>query len=150
MNRTWKNGEKPNFMPPNFFSWILPLLYVWHCRKLSLYVIANKTYHPNARKWRKTAFWAWAHWAQIQAAKFFFKYLTSSVTRYHGHLSSCKISEKTKDQILRELSDRRMDKQTDRQKDESDLIGRCPNVECPMKKITLLIVWIFYLTYLYI
>ena len=38
--------------------------------------------------------------------QFFFKNLTLSVTRYHGQLSSCKISEKTNDQILRKFSDR--------------------------------------------
>ena len=72
-----------------------------------------------------------AHFAQIQAAKFFFKNLASSVTRYHGQLSSCTISEKTNDPILRKLSDGRTDGQTD----ESDLIGRCPtNVERPTTK----------------
>ena len=37
-----------------------------------------------------------------------------SVTRYHGQLSSCTISEKTNDPILRKLSDRQMDRRTDR------------------------------------
>ena len=36
---------------------------------------------------------------------FFFKNLVSSVNRYHGQLSSCTISEKTNDPILRKLSD---------------------------------------------
>ena len=72
-----------------------------------------------------------AHLAQIWAANFFFKNLASSVTRYHGQLSSCTISEKINDPILRKLSDRRTDAQTDK----SDFIGRCPtNVECPVKK----------------
>ena len=49
MNKTWENGEKPNFglilarltqiWFPNFFSWVLPLLDVRHYRKLSSYVI---------------------------------------------------------------------------------------------------------------
>ena len=47
--------------------------------------------------------------------QFFFKNRASSVTRYHGQLSSCKISEKTNDPILRELSDGRTDRQTDGQ-----------------------------------
>ena len=52
--------------------------------------------------------------AQIQAANFlfiffFFKTLTLSVTRYHGQLSSCTISEKTNDPILRKLSNGRTD-----------------------------------------
>ena len=33
-------------------------------------------------------------WAKNQASKFFFKNLASSVTRYHGQLSSCTMSEK--------------------------------------------------------
>ena len=35
----------------------------------------------------------------------FFKNLASSVTRYHGQLSSCTVSEKTSDSILRKFSD---------------------------------------------
>ena len=49
-----------------------------------------------------------------------------SVTRYHGLVSSCTISEKNNDPILRKLSDERMDSQTDRQRQESDFIGWCP------------------------
>ena len=45
--------------------------------------------------------------AQIWATNFFFKILAQSVTRCHGQLSSCTISEKTNDPILRELSDGR-------------------------------------------
>ena len=75
------------------------------------------------------------HLAQTRAINFFFKNLAPSVTRYHGQLSSCTISEKTNDLILRKLSDGRTDGQTD----ESDFIGRCPtNVELPintMKKL---------------
>ena len=37
----------------------------------------------------------------------FFKNLASCITRYHGQLLSCTISEKTNDPILRKLSDRR-------------------------------------------
>ena len=50
MNQTSQNGEKPNFWPgfgsfdpnlgPNFFSLILPLADVRHCRKLSSYAIS--------------------------------------------------------------------------------------------------------------
>ena len=61
-----------------------------------------------------------ARWAQIRSAKcLFFKDLVSSVTRYHGQLSACTISEKTEDPILRQV-------------EESDFIGRCPtNAERP-------------------
>ena len=41
---------------PNFSSWILPLLVVRHCYKISLYVIARKTNEPNLRKWQKPSF----------------------------------------------------------------------------------------------
>ena len=41
---------------------------------------------------------------------FFFKNLAPSVVRYYGQLSSCAISEKTDDLILRKFSDRRTDR----------------------------------------
>ena len=34
----------------HFFSWVLPLLDVKHCRKLSLCAISRKTYDPNSIK----------------------------------------------------------------------------------------------------
>ena len=45
---------------------------------------------------------------------FFPKNLAASVTRYHGQLSSCTISEKTNDPILRKLSDGWTNGRTDR------------------------------------
>ena len=73
-----------------------------------------------------------AHLAKIRAANFFFKNLASLVTRYHGQLSSCTISEITNDPILRKLSDGQTGGRTDGQTDQSDFIGRCPtNVEHP-------------------
>ena len=63
---------------------------------------------------------------------FFFKTLALWVTKYHGQLSSCTISEEAIP-VLRKFSNGRADGQTDRQTDESDLIGRCPtNVERPI------------------
>ena len=51
------------------------------------------------------------------------------ITRYNGQLSSCTLSEKTNDPMLRKLSDGQTDRQ---QTDESDFIGRYPtNVERP-------------------
>ena len=44
----------------------------------------------------------------------FLNNLASSVTRYHGQLSSCTISEETNDPILRKPSDGRTDRRTDR------------------------------------
>ena len=73
--------------------------------------------------------------ASIQAVKFFPKNLASSVTRYHGQLSSCAISEKTNDPFLRKFSDGRTDGQTPRKTDESDFMERCPtNVKRPTTK----------------
>ena len=67
---------------------------------------------------------------RIQTAKFFFfKNLALSVTRFQCQLSSCTISEKTNDPILRKLSERR----TEGQKEENKFIGRCQsNVERPI------------------
>ena len=52
---------------------------------------------------KKKLIWGliWARWAQIHVANFFFQKSVLSVTRYHGQLSSCKISEKNYDPILR-------------------------------------------------
>ena len=59
--------------------------------------------------------------AQIRAANFLIKrHLVLPLIRY-GQLSSCTISEKTNDPILRKLGGGRTDGQTD----ESDFIGRC-------------------------
>ena len=46
--------------------------------------------------------------------QFFFKSLALSVTKYHGQLSSCTISEKNHDPILRKFSDGRTNGRTDR------------------------------------
>ena len=54
-----------------------------------------------------------AHLDQIRAVKMFFKILAPSVTICHGQLSSCAISEKTNDPILRKLSNGRTGGRTD-------------------------------------
>ena len=107
MNQTLKNGKKPNFGPDfgpfgsnlgtqTFLSWVLPLLDVRHCCKLSSYVISIENYDPNSRKWRKTSFWAWFRSVGVKFGPPFF---------FHGQLSSSTISEKTNDKILRKFSD---------------------------------------------
>ena len=45
-----------NLIPKNFFSWILPLLQVRNCCKLSFSAISRKTNEPNLRKWKKPSF----------------------------------------------------------------------------------------------
>ena len=65
---------------------------------------------------------------------FFFKNLALSKTRYHGQPSSCAISKKTNDSILRKFSNGQMDGQSqmNRQLDQSDFIGHClTNVKQP-------------------
>ena len=113
-------------LTPNFFSWVLPVRDTMHFRKLSWYAISRKMHGPNSRKRRKT-FWTWfrSFWPEfwLPFFSFFFKNLASSGTRYHGQLSSFKISEKTYYPILRNLV---TDGRTDRQTDESDFLGRWP------------------------
>ena len=101
----------PKFRLNNFFSLILPLLVVRHCRKLSLYAISRKTNEPNFRKQEKTYFWV--NFVPNLGHQFFFQNLALSVTRYHGQLSSYTTSEKNNNPIFRKLSDRWMDGQTD-------------------------------------
>ena len=85
----------------------------------------KENYDPNSRKWRKTSFWAWFRpvGPKFGRRKFYFKNLASSIIRHNGQLSSCTISGKTNDPILRKLND---NIRTDRQTDESDFIGSCP------------------------
>ena len=102
-------------LTPNFFSWVLPVRDTMHFRKLSWYAISRKMHGPNSRKRRKT-FWTWfrSFWPEfwLPFFSFFFKNLASSGTRYHGQLSSFKISEKTLSN-LEKFSDGRTDGQTD-------------------------------------
>ena len=61
-----KNDKKPNFgadfdtfglfapnLAPKPFLWVLPLLHVTYCCKLSLYPISRKTNEPNLKKQQK-------------------------------------------------------------------------------------------------
>ena len=81
----------------------------------------------------KTHFGLWAWFRPIgpkfcPSSFFFFffsKNLASSVISYHHQLSSCTISEKTNDPILRKFSDGKMDRWTDRQRYKGDFIGCC-------------------------
>ena len=78
--------------------------------RLSLNAISKKTNKLNLRNGKKPSFEPnFGLFAPNSGRQlfFFFKNLTSSVTRYNGQLSSCTISEKTNDPILRKLSDGR-------------------------------------------
>ena len=71
MNQTWENSKAlnlrpdfgrfgPSLPPPKIFSWVLALVDVRHCHKISSYaILRRKTYNPNSRKWHKNSFWAW-------------------------------------------------------------------------------------------
>ena len=68
MNQTLENGKKPssgpNFDPFDKFGsqffflllWILPLLEIGHCCKLSLYAISRKTNEPTWENGKKQSF----------------------------------------------------------------------------------------------
>ena len=125
INQTCENGKKPSFghdfgpFGPKFdpqknFLWFLPLLDIIYCYKLSLYVMSRKTNEQNLRKAKmpkKPSFWPYFGPKWGRQIFFFFKNLTSLVTRYHGQLSSCAISEKT-NPILTKLSAGRTDRRT--------------------------------------
>ena len=146
MNQTWENGQKPsfrtNFAPygpnlglrnffPGFYLYMLDIVASYHCMQFQG-KLKNQTWETG----KKPYFWAW-FWPKFGPPIFFFKNLTLSVTRNHGQLSSCTISEKTNDPILRKLvmdgqTDRQTKKRTDGQTDESDFIGCClTNIERP-------------------
>ena len=121
---TLENDEKLNF-GPDFGpcssnldpQWVLPLLDVRYCRKLSLYVISRKTYNPIWKMAKDLILvLIWVLWVQIWAANFFHKsWLCQSLDIYHSQLSLCTIWEKTDDPILRKCSDGRTDGRADEQ-----------------------------------
>ena len=109
MNQTSGNDQKPNFghdfgplldqrWSPKPFSWVLPLLDLIHCCKLSLYAISRKTNEPNL--------------AQIQAADFFFFFfskiwlcqLLDIMVNYY----QTQYQKKANDPILRKFSEERI------------------------------------------
>ena len=116
MNWTLENGKKKkkkigsdfDSLGPKSISWVLPFLDVRHCYKLLLYGISRKTNSPNSRKWQKIpSFWARFRMVgpKFGLRKHFHKNMVLPVTRYPGHLSSCTISEKTNNPVLRRLSE---------------------------------------------
>ena len=56
----WENGKNPNFRPnlgsPKFFPWVLPLLVVRQCSKLSSNAIIKESYWTKLEKIKKTKF----------------------------------------------------------------------------------------------
>ena len=91
-----------------------------HCRKVSLYSISRKTYDSNSKKSDKKPYFGpdlGPLGPNLGHQVFFFKNLALSVTRCHGQLLTCKISEKTNHPILRKLSDGWTDGPTEGQTD---------------------------------
>ena len=122
-----------------YLSWILPLIDVRYCCKLSFQgKLMIQTWEID----KKTSVWACFRPVEpkfrLKNKWFFFRNLASSVTRYHGMLSSYTRLEKTNNPFLRKLSDgpdRRTDGQTVRQTDKSYFKGSCQtNVENPIDR----------------
>ena len=65
----------PNVVPKKTFSWVLPLLDVIPCCKLSLYVISRITKEPNLKMAKNLVL---APLAQIRAPKIIFVDFTST------------------------------------------------------------------------
>ena len=104
----WENGTNANFRPslgpPKFFPWVLPLLVVRQCSKLSSHTISSKSNGPNFKKMTKNLILVriLAHLAQIWATKFFLQVLLLLlVIRYCSKLSSNAIIRETKEPNLR-------------------------------------------------
>ena len=97
----------PILAPTKICSWILPLLHVRHCCKLSMYAISRKTNEPNFRKCQKTKF------RHVQYQKKLMMQSWENLVTDGG-------------------TEGRTDGKTDGQTDESDFIGHCPtNVDRP-------------------
>ena len=134
MNQTWENRKKtnsgPNFglnLGPKDFLWVLPLLGVRHCCKLSLYAISRKSNDPNSRKWQKNSIWVWFRPVGPKIKPQFFSFFFSfakiwlfqsldMMVNYHR----VQYQNKSNDSILRKLSDRWMHRPTNRLTDLRD------------------------------
>ena len=139
MNQTLENSQKLNFGPdfgqfgpnlgPQFFfvsftcTQMLDIIVqsssTSRCQRLSLYKIPRKIYDPISRKQQKNILdLIEARWNKYSGCQsLFFKNMGRSVTTYLSQLSSCTISEKANDPVLRKVSDRRADRETDRPTD---------------------------------
>ena len=87
------------------FSWILLLIDLRYCRKLSLYSISRKKYDPNSRKWGKTSFGPDLDTLdpnsgrQFVFSKIWFGQSLDIMVRYHH----AKYLKKTNDPILKKI-----------------------------------------------
>ena len=99
--------------PPKKISWVLLLLDVRHCRKLSLY---GKRMIQNEENGKKPHFGPrLGSLGPNSGCRFLLlKKLPWPITRYHGQLSSCKISEKMIQSLENFVTDRQRDRRADR------------------------------------
>ena len=93
----------PMFGPPKFCLWILLLLDVIHCCKLSLYAISRKTDETNLIKCQKTYFRTrfWSLWSKFSPLNYFLQILSLQDVKHCGKLSLYAISRKTNEPNLR-------------------------------------------------
>ena len=123
LGKIWENDKKTNFWsdfgsfdlnvrPKNlfrgfYFHQMLNIVASYHCMQFQ-----KKLMIQTQENGKKNSFWASFRplAPKFGSRNFFLKNLASSITRYHGRLSSCKISEKTNDPILRKLSEGRTDR----------------------------------------
>ena len=133
MNQTLENGKKPssgpNFDPFDKFGsqffflllWILPLLEIGHCCKLSLYAISRKTNEPTWENGKKQSFEPdfSPFDPNSDPQSFFFKnWLRRSLdimVSYHHVQYQKKLMAQSWENLV-----------TDGKTDEDDFIGRCP------------------------
>ena len=88
-----ENGKNPNFRPnlepQKIFSWILPLLVVRQCSKISSYAISGETNEPKKKNLSLGPILAYL--VQISARSFFLRVSSLLVTRHCFKLSSYEI-----------------------------------------------------------
>ena len=104
MNQTWENDKKQilgliwvQICSPNFFLYVLLLLDVIHCCKVSLHAISRESNEPNLRQWQKSWFRArFCPFCPNLGLKFFFSCILSGPdVRYCCKLLLHVISSKT-------------------------------------------------------
>ena len=94
MMQLWQKGKNPTFEPslgtPKFFPWVLPLLVVRQCFKLSSYAISRKTNGPNLKKNDKKSSFGpdFDPFGPNLGQQFFLQVLPLLVIRYCFELSS--------------------------------------------------------------
>ena len=106
MNQTWENSEKPNlgpdfdpwpkFGPPEFSSWGFTFTRRYTLSQAIIVCNLKENLWSKLKKMGKKAHFGsdLGPLGPNSGRKILFSNLTLSVTRYHGQLSPCTISEK--------------------------------------------------------